>query len=85
MRTKVKATPPELVLTRLLEALGEELIEASDEELLAAAAELGMKPMMKGSAAFMGLKFSSVPRLSDYFDLEVRTLIAPPEKHHPDE
>jgi hypothetical protein len=85
MRTKVKATPPELVLTRLLEALGEELIDAADEELLAAAAELGMKPMMKGSAAFMGLKFSSAHRLSDYFDLEVRAQIAPPEKHHPDE
>jgi hypothetical protein len=44
-----------------------------------------MKPMMKGSAAFMGLKFSSAHRLSDYFDLEVRAQIAPPEKHHPDE
>lgn len=84
MRTKVKATPPELALTRILEALGEDLIDASDEEILAAATDLGMKPMMKGSAAFSGLKFSSAARLSDYFDLEVRTQIAPPEKHHPD-
>jgi hypothetical protein len=84
MRTKVKATPPELALTRILEALGEELIAASDEEILAAATDLGMKPMSKGSAAFIGLKYPSIPRLSDYFDLEVRTRLAPPGKNLPD-
>jgi hypothetical protein len=84
MRTKVKATPPELALTRILEALAEELIDASDEEILAAATDLGMKPMSKGSAAFIGLKYPSIPRLSDFFDLEVRTQIELRGKDHPD-
>lgn len=40
---------------RLLAALERELIEATDEEVLAAAKELGMNPSMKGSAAFFGI------------------------------
>jgi hypothetical protein len=40
---------------RLLAALERELIEATDEEVLAAARELGMNPAMKGSAAFFGI------------------------------
>jgi len=40
---------------RLLAALGRELIQATDEEILAAASDLGMSPMMKGSAAFFGV------------------------------
>jgi len=40
---------------RLLAALERELIEATDEEILAAAKELGMNPAMKGSAAFFGI------------------------------
>ena len=40
---------------RLLAALGRELIEATDEEILLAASDLGMSPMMKGSAAFFGV------------------------------
>jgi len=39
----------------LLAALERELIEATDEEILAAAKELGMNPAMKGSAAFFGI------------------------------
>jgi hypothetical protein len=39
----------------LLAALERELIEATDEEILAAAGELGMNPAMKGSAAFFGI------------------------------
>jgi hypothetical protein len=70
MRTKVKAPSPEIRLTRILEALELELIEASDEEILAAAKELGMNPEMKGSAAFMGLKHFFRPQLSDFFDME---------------
>jgi hypothetical protein len=85
MRTKITATPPELTLTRILEALGEELVDASDEEILAAATELGMKPMTQGSAAFIGLKYPSIPRASDFFDLYVRAQIALPWKNHPDE
>lgn len=40
---------------RLLAALERELIEATDEEILAAAKDLGMNPEMKGSAAFFGI------------------------------
>jgi len=40
---------------RLLAALERELIEATDEEILEAAGELGMNPAMKGSAAFFGI------------------------------
>jgi len=44
-------------LDRMLAGLERELFEASDEEILAAATELGMKPAMKGSAAFLGIKY----------------------------
>jgi hypothetical protein len=40
---------------QLLAALEQELIEATDEEILAAASDLGMNPAMKGSAAFFGV------------------------------
>ena len=40
---------------RLLVALERELIEATDEEILEAARDLGMDPTMKGSAAFFGV------------------------------
>jgi hypothetical protein len=46
---------PELALERLLLALERDVIDSTDEELLAAARELGMNPAMKGSAAFSGL------------------------------
>ncbi len=45
---------------RLLAALARELAEATDEEVLQAANDLGMRPMMKGSAAFFGI--TVVPR-----------------------
>jgi hypothetical protein len=52
----MKTAPPEVALEHVLTALERELIEATDEEVLAAAAELGMNPAMKGSAAFVGVK-----------------------------
>jgi hypothetical protein len=52
---------PDIRLDRILTALGIEVAEATDEEVLAAAAELGMKPMMKGTAAFFGLKQLFMP------------------------
>jgi hypothetical protein len=54
MRTKVAVIT---ALDRVLDGLAEELIAASDEEILAAARELGMDPGMRGSAAFLGLKY----------------------------
>ena len=71
MRTKVRAGRPEAALTRIVDALELELIEASEQEIMQAAQDLGMNPRMKGSAAFAGLKFPAKPQLSDFFDLEV--------------
>ena len=51
----MKYTRPDLMLERLLLALERDLTEATDEELLAAAKELGIDPTMKGSAAFFGV------------------------------
>ena len=70
MRTKLKLTRPEVALTRILEALGQELLDASEEEIMAAAKDLGMDPTMRGSAAFAGLKYPATPQLSDFFDLD---------------
>lgn len=65
MRAKMRRLP-ETTLERLLEALERELVAASDAEIIAAANDLGMQPHMKGSAAFMGLKYPMRPRF-DYF------------------
>jgi hypothetical protein len=51
----MKSTRPELLLERMLLALEREVMEAADEEMLAAAHELGMNPAMRGSAAFFGV------------------------------
>jgi DNA-directed RNA polymerase specialized sigma54-like protein len=56
MRTKLTPATSAAALGRMLDQLDRELIEASDEEVLEAARDLGMNPMMKGSAAFLGLQ-----------------------------
>lgn len=76
MRTDVKTTSPERVLARILQALEAELIEASDEELLAAAKDLGMDPLARGSAAFAGLKYPSQAQLADFFGFEAFKSVA---------
>jgi hypothetical protein len=58
----MKIAHPEASLDHVLLALERELIDATDEEVLAAAAELGMNPSMKGSAAFIGVKSPLVMR-----------------------
>lgn len=68
MRTKVIRVFPETALERILDALERELTEASDAEIREAAHDLGMKPEMKGSAAFLGLRYPAVHRPEDYFD-----------------
>lgn len=68
MRTKVIQVFPETALERILDALERELVEASDADILEAAHDLGMKPEMKGSAAFLGLRYPGVHRPEDYFD-----------------
>lgn len=61
---------PEAALSRVLAGLERELVEASDEEIVQAAEDLGMNLRMKGSAAFIGLVHAIPKRLSDFFDLE---------------
>jgi hypothetical protein len=62
---------PAAALARVLDALEQELIDASNEEILEAAKDLGMNPMMKGSAAFMGLNYPGTARFTDFFDAEI--------------
>jgi hypothetical protein len=47
---------PDVGLERLIHGLEQELLGAPDEEFVAGARDLGMKPEMKGSAAFAGVK-----------------------------
>ena len=65
MRTKLTLTTPAAALGRILDQLDRELVEASDEDILEAARDLGMNPLMKGSAAFLGLQCFS---LAEFFD-----------------
>lgn len=51
----MKTTGPELGIERLLKALEQELLDATDEEISAVATELGIKPGMKGSIALFGV------------------------------
>jgi len=52
----MKKLLPHIRLERILDALSEETATASDEELLQACAELRIKPEMKGSLVWLGLK-----------------------------
>ena len=65
MRKKLTRSTPAAALGRILDQLDRELIEASDADILEAARDLGMNPMMKGSAAFLGLHCFS---LAEFFD-----------------
>jgi hypothetical protein len=76
MRTKVKLAGAESALTRLLDGLERELLEATDEEIIEAARELRMDPQAKLSAAFAGITYPAKPRLQDFFDVEqVKTIL----------
>lgn len=55
-------------LDRVIDALAVDLVESTDEELLQAAKDLGMDPTMRGSAAFIGLKYPVAHELSDFFE-----------------
>jgi len=90
MRMKIRTARPEAALTRLLEALEQDLLDASDEEVMQAAKDLGMDPTMKGSAAFAGIRYRTKPRLSDFFDLdrslpESRRTALPPRHKDPND
>jgi hypothetical protein len=57
---------PDSTLERLLLALEDELLQATDAEVLAAAHELGMNPAMKGSAALFGVTMVVRPMPVNY-------------------
>jgi hypothetical protein len=70
MYTKLTLRTPEAALAQVLDALEHELVAATDEEILEAAKDLGMNPMMKGSAAFFGLHYSQAMQWADFFASE---------------
>jgi len=51
----MNTTRPEIGFERLLKSLERDLLDASDEEILSVANELGIKPGMKGSIALFGV------------------------------
>ena len=77
MRSKI-TTPVQRVAAfeRVLEGLAEELIDSTDDELLEAARDLGMDPGMRGSAAFIGLKYPAIRGPSDFFGLPAALPVA---------
>lgn len=68
MRTKLAPLREARGFERVLEAVAQELIACTDGELLEACKDLGMDPTMRGSAAFIGLKYPATPRLADFFE-----------------
>jgi hypothetical protein len=71
MRTKVTRGSSELVLTRILDAFAQELIDAPDEDIFDVAKDLGMDPTTRMSAAFAGVTYPARLQLSDFFDVEM--------------
>jgi hypothetical protein len=63
----MKNVPPYVRLERVLDGFSEDLVGATDEEILAAAESLEMKALMKGSAAFFGLKSLYTPYRAGLF------------------
>jgi hypothetical protein len=55
----MKPTRPELGLERVLAALEQDLLLATDEEILDVATEMGLKPDMRGSIALAGVTFTA--------------------------
>jgi hypothetical protein len=77
MHTKVSRTQRVSALERILDALAEDLVECTDEELLQAARDLGMDPTMRGSAAFIGIKYPTAWQLSHFFEISVPPALRP--------
>jgi hypothetical protein len=80
MRTKMKRIAPDTALMRIMDALAQEVVEASDEEVTEAAADLRMDLNSRESAAFAGLTYFARPQMSEFFSIEVpKSLQAPAE------
>jgi hypothetical protein len=70
MPTRMNTNWPEVMLARIAASFEEELIGASDEEIVSAAQDLGMNPTMRGSAAFAGIKYPvSERQRRDFFGI----------------
>jgi hypothetical protein len=70
MQKELKAPRTELALERVLIGLEREIADAADDEIVAAASDLGMDLHMKGSAAFLGLLHARPRGIEDVFDVE---------------
>jgi len=79
VRTKVTRSSPETALLRVLDALAQELIEASDEEIQEIAQALRMDLTMPESAAWAGVTYFARPRLDEFFDVDPHKKL--PEGH----
>jgi len=75
MRNKVKKVSPENALANVLDALVNELLDVTDEEVLGTAQELKMNLSLKESAAFAGLLYPEHPKVGDFFDVESRSAL----------
>jgi hypothetical protein len=75
MRGSLKRPDWDKALKQLLVALERELLEATDDEVLAAAHSLGMDPKMKGSAAFAGIRHSYGIGPEEFFDIDTLRLL----------
>ena len=79
MRTKMTRSSPESALMRVLDALAQELIDASDEEILEAATALRMDLSKPESAAWAGVIYFARPRLDEFFDVDTHKKL--PDSH----
>ena len=78
MQKQLRGDAAHTALSRVLEFFEAEISEASDEEVLEAAAELRMNPRMKGSIAFAGVTFSEGLRHSLFSGFDADALAALP-------
>jgi len=69
---------PDIRLERILAALGLEVAAATHEEVLAAATDLGLKPTMKGTVAFVGLKRYVLPYDPEKLDPNADAVVSDP-------
>jgi hypothetical protein len=83
VHTKMTRTQRVSALERILDALAEDLVESTDEELLQAARDLGMDPTMRGSAAFIGIKYPTAWQLSHFFEISAHPALPPGTEEKP--
>lgn len=71
MSRQVTRTTSETRLRRVLAALEQEILQASDQEIRHAAQDVGIDPDMKGSIAWVGIFYPGKVKMDEMFDLEV--------------